>query len=254
MKTLIFGAGLSGLLLADKLSSVRDVCVFDKARGVGGRMATRRTDEAKYDHGAQFYRLKEPLRELHERWLKKNLVSLWFIENSLQHFCARGGMTALAKDLAQDSNVVLNERVASLQQNDQKWNVLFDSGKRETADEVVFTCPAPQTLEILKASSIKFPSQLSELKYSSALVLLIEKSPVPFKFNSHGYIEPKDSLIFSVADQRDKGIAQIDALTVTLSTDFSDAHFDAPEDVVIQHAVTELKRLSPMFEPGVVQL
>jgi predicted NAD/FAD-dependent oxidoreductase len=40
----IIGAGLSGLILARALSQHASVNVFEKARGVGGRMSTRYAD------------------------------------------------------------------------------------------------------------------------------------------------------------------------------------------------------------------
>lgn len=254
MKCLIIGAGLTGLMLAQKLSPGRDLTVFDKARGVGGRLATRRADDSKFDHGAQFYRSKEPLQAMHERWLKKNLVKLWFTENGVKHFCARDGMTAIAKDLATDANVVLSERVVSLKRESTQWIVSFESGRSESADEVIFTCPVPQSLEILKTSGIAYLDQLSGVIYSKGLVLLIEKSPVPSQFSEHGYVEPENSLIFSIADQSEKGVSRSSALTVTLNAEFSERHFDAPESEVIGHVVFELKKLSPSFEAGETQL
>jgi renalase len=254
MKTVIVGAGLSGLLLAEKLNPVRDVAVFDKARGVGGRLATRRTDTSKFDHGAQFYRLKGPIRELHERWFQQGLVHLWFEENGEQHYCATSGMTALAKDLAQNTNVILSERIATIHREGEKWNIKFESGRSESTDEIVFTCPVPQALEILKSSSLPYPSRLDDVTYTKALVLLIENSPVPFQFSSHGYVEPKGSSVFSVADQHEKRISKTPALTITFNADFSEANFESPEHETIEQALTELKKLSPGFEPGETQL
>ena len=49
----IIGAGITGLTAADQLvKSGRDVQVFDKGRGSGGRIATRRTENGIFDHGA----------------------------------------------------------------------------------------------------------------------------------------------------------------------------------------------------------
>lgn len=39
-KIAIIGAGLSGITLAKKLSQKTDVHVFEKGRGIGGRMST----------------------------------------------------------------------------------------------------------------------------------------------------------------------------------------------------------------------
>ncbi len=49
----IIGAGLAGLTAAAALTAAgRTVCVLDKSRGTGGRLATRRTDAGAFDHGA----------------------------------------------------------------------------------------------------------------------------------------------------------------------------------------------------------
>jgi len=50
----VVGAGIAGLACARKLIDAgHAVRVFEKSRGVGGRMATRRTPQGTYDHGAQ---------------------------------------------------------------------------------------------------------------------------------------------------------------------------------------------------------
>ena len=53
----IIGAGISGLSAARTLQDHGlTVTVFDKSRGVGGRMSTRRTDQGTtFDHGAQYF-------------------------------------------------------------------------------------------------------------------------------------------------------------------------------------------------------
>jgi renalase len=50
---IVIGAGLSGLIAAHTVQAngVR-VVVLDKGRGVGGLLATRRTDSGVFDHGA----------------------------------------------------------------------------------------------------------------------------------------------------------------------------------------------------------
>ena len=54
-KLAIIGSGLSGLTLANHLKDEFDVTVFEKSRGVGGRLATRRVDTYAFDHGAQYF-------------------------------------------------------------------------------------------------------------------------------------------------------------------------------------------------------
>ncbi|MBN1666669.1 MAG: NAD(P)-binding protein, partial [Anaerolineales bacterium] len=54
--TLILGAGMSGLMAANRLQQAGvETLLLEKARGVGGRMATRRFGGGVFDHGAQFF-------------------------------------------------------------------------------------------------------------------------------------------------------------------------------------------------------
>lgn len=51
----IVGAGMAGLACAGALHAAgAAVTVFDKGRGVGGRLATRRVDGLQFNHGAQY--------------------------------------------------------------------------------------------------------------------------------------------------------------------------------------------------------
>ena len=53
----VIGAGISGLFAARTLADRGlNVKVFDKGRGLGGRMSTRRVDgKSCFDHGAQYF-------------------------------------------------------------------------------------------------------------------------------------------------------------------------------------------------------
>lgn len=57
----VIGAGMSGLTAARRLAKAgATVTVFEKSRGLGGRLATRRTDGGPADHGAQYFTAREP--------------------------------------------------------------------------------------------------------------------------------------------------------------------------------------------------
>ena len=75
----IIGAGLSGLTCARTLQDAGfHVQVFDKSRGVGGRLATRRTDHGSFDHGAQYFTARDPrFRERVAQWVAQGLAAPW---------------------------------------------------------------------------------------------------------------------------------------------------------------------------------
>ena len=55
----VVGAGMAGLTLARALQARgNDVVVFEKSRGFGGRLATKRVGQATFDSGAQYFTAK----------------------------------------------------------------------------------------------------------------------------------------------------------------------------------------------------
>jgi renalase len=64
MRIGIVGAGMAGLACAEGVTRRGDdVVLFDKGRGAGGRMSTRRiatsAGEAYFDHGAQYFTVRD---------------------------------------------------------------------------------------------------------------------------------------------------------------------------------------------------
>ena len=57
-KIAIIGAGLLGLTAAHDLKEHANVTLYEKSRGVGGRLATRRAEPFSFDHGAQFFKAR----------------------------------------------------------------------------------------------------------------------------------------------------------------------------------------------------
>lgn len=56
----VIGAGIGGVALAGRLARNHDVVVFEKGRGVGGRMASRYAGAFMFDHGAQYFTVRDP--------------------------------------------------------------------------------------------------------------------------------------------------------------------------------------------------
>ena len=165
----ILGAGISGLTLAAELESFAEVHIFDKARGVGGRMATRYAEPFHFDHGTQFFTARNPE---FLTWLKPHLdhgrVAEWTgrvitIQASSDaepeirdrpwlepHYVPSPSMNSLGKHLAERKNIHLNTEVAPLYLRDSEGWHLFDASCNSLGhfDWVISTAPAPQTLRL----------------------------------------------------------------------------------------------------------
>ena len=74
----IIGAGMAGLTLARRLQTFARVTLFEKSRGVGGRMATRRVEHFNFDHGAQTFTARSSdFRRFLAPWIKQGVVQQW---------------------------------------------------------------------------------------------------------------------------------------------------------------------------------
>ena len=231
--TIIIGAGLSGLSCAQKLTKSMGVLVLDKSRGVGGRMASRRTLNTKFDHGAQFYRLKNDITSLHTQWNLENLTSLWFKSDLGEHWNAKKGMTAFAKSIATNLNIELEKEVHTIANENSVWKIKTLNNEVYECKKLIFTSPVPQTLAILDRSQLikriqpEIYQSLLSITYSKALILLVtlEQDIVI----NNGYEEFQDSDFFSISNQKTKGVSDIPAYTITMSDKISNQLFDQPD-------------------------
>ena len=80
MQIAIVGAGMAGLSCATRLAALgHEIALFDKGRGPGGRMATRRVEAdgtmLRFDHGAQYFTARDPrFVEQVARWEREGVL------------------------------------------------------------------------------------------------------------------------------------------------------------------------------------
>lgn len=163
MKIAIIGAGLSGLTLANRLADVHDVTVFEKARGPGGRMSTRRAAPFAFDHGAQYFTAESPLFQSFLKDLEdRDLLAAWPGEIVLTggarvsdkpKFVAKPGMNAICKALAEPVDLRTQVHVERLIKLAEGWQLSAkDGGSHGPFDWVISTAPAEQSAALLPAT------------------------------------------------------------------------------------------------------
>ena len=141
---IVIGAGIAGLTIAKRLNCP----VIEKSRGVGGRMATRRIDEKKFDHGNPCWPEALRTQDLH-----------------------RGchiPETALPKKIAKGLDIILDTRVLKLHFKQDYWQLETDKGNFESKN-VILTAPLPQALGLLDESQITYDPQW-KLSYYKSIV------------------------------------------------------------------------------------
>lgn len=155
MQIAIIGAGLAGLTCAASLAGAgHAVTVFDKGRGAGGRMSSRRvsTDagEASFDHGAQYFTARDPgFRAQLLRWSAAGLAAPWPAAGE-EAWVGTPTMNAPVRQLAAGLDVRWMQRIDRLVPQSGRWHLAgagIEAGPFET---VVVALPAEQAAVLLR--------------------------------------------------------------------------------------------------------
>ena len=78
IKIAIIGTGLSGLSAAHLLRDYADITLFEKARGVSGRISTRCAESYFFDHGAQYFTARKKLfHNFIQPLLNQGIIERW---------------------------------------------------------------------------------------------------------------------------------------------------------------------------------
>lgn len=242
----VVGAGVAGLTAARRLTRSFEVAVFDKGRGVGGRLATRRIGDATFDHGAQFITTHTPdFAATVAGWERAGVAQPWFrgrigpdgIPDPDGHARFRGvdTMNAIAKHLAEGLDVGVATRVMALQPSDATWRVHFDDGTGLVADAVVVTAPVPQALDLLTAGAVRLSAPdgeaLHAIRYEPCLAVMAALRG-PSGLTAPGAVAPDDGPIDWMADNHLKGVSAVPAITIHATADFSRASWASSDEIV----------------------
>lgn len=287
---LIVGAGMTGISAAIELHKAgQRVLVIDKARGLGGRMSTRRASvqwdgqehELKWDHGAQYFTAKDSLFENRVREaMEEGAVRKWAdrFGSALRsadavssigapRWIGQSGMTDLCKWLIKDGPQILaRHKLTSLKrvstpQDPLHWVAQLEDGQSLQANVVLLTCPAPQILEILGASdfggsSVGAPlperlKRLQSIRYWPCLALLTAH-PGPSKVPSPGGTFADGKILSWIADQNIKKVCASDALTAMVihaAPEWSRSKIDADPDEITAIMLAEAAPYLPTSPP-----
>jgi renalase len=190
IKIAIIGAGVAGLACGDQLAGQGfNITVFEKSRGLGGRLATRRTDYGAFDHGAQYITARdEAFQSFLERAEKSSHSALWQAGCNFKNEPVYTGMpfmNRLVTPLCTHENLTLMRQteIASLLYDAD--NLIYLTAKDHQThgpfDHVVISAPAPQAMRLLTPLDEAFQT-LAKITCAPCWTLLAAfESPLPLE-------------------------------------------------------------------------
>ncbi|MGA1799064.1 FAD-dependent oxidoreductase [Sphingomonas sp. 4RDLI-65] len=155
MRIGIIGAGIAGLSCAAALKRRgHDVVLFDKGRGPGGRMSTRRlttaSGEVGFDHGAQFLTARDPAFVAQvDSWAQAGHVARWPDAGS-DGWVGTPAMNAPVRAMADDADVRWNTRIDMLELDEAGWHLRGDGIDAGSFDAAVVAVPAEQVAPLIE--------------------------------------------------------------------------------------------------------
>ncbi|MBD3383086.1 MAG: NAD(P)-binding protein [candidate division Zixibacteria bacterium] len=231
---IIVGAGISGLMASDYLHhhDIRPL-ILDKSPGVGGRMATRRIGEARFDHGAQEFICKDSVFcEYLASWLEDGLVHKWF-NGERDHYVGSQGMTAVPKFLAEKQNIVNKCRVMTADYREDHWIVTCADGREFRSKLLVLSAPVPQSLAVLSNIETELDSRiiksLREIEYNRCIAVMAVLDQGS-RIGRTGWIRFENGSIRWIADNQSKSISSTGSVTIHSTCSYAHEHWEDNTD------------------------
>jgi len=171
MSVAVIGAGMAGLSAASRFQKAGcDVIVFEKARGSGGRLSSKRLViaqtgaadiEAGFDLGCTHFDVQSDFagaaqfQALVDQHREADRVSHWPTSaGGRTSYVGLNRNSALTRAMSEGLNVQFATRVAQLKKVDGRWQVLDEAHQvLADVDHLVLAVPVQQALDLLASAS-----------------------------------------------------------------------------------------------------
>jgi predicted NAD/FAD-dependent oxidoreductase len=254
MRFAIIGAGLAGAACARAISAAgQSVQLFDKGRGAGGRLSTRRAQtqlgEVRLDHGAQFLTVEDrSFQSFIDEAVAENIAAEWTgrlvtidrhgnldAMRPRPRYVGRSGMNQIVKYALSPFDTQFARRAKRMQAKANQWQIEFEDGSVETGfEKVVLTLPPEQLIEFLALSDGDFSDIIYEAKQSVIrpcwTVMSVSKAPFDPGFDGAKIYGGGIRWIARMASR--PGHAEYEAVILQASPSWSEAFLESDAETV----------------------
>lgn len=255
MRIAVIGAGLSGLAAARRvIAQGQTAVVFEKSRGLGGRLATRRTDEGMpIDHGAPALDAPEgthlaaiatQLCPTAVRYPSNAAPAAYDAIRSPLVFVE--GITQLAKQLAEGLEIHRGIRITTLRTVPDGFELGDEQGNSHGQFAgVIVSAPAPQAADLLEHGP-NDPERVDFLRsvaYTPAVMVAcgLIGAAIPEQLMTHGRTAAVLRCVNESAKRPTSPIGE-SVCVVQFTPEYSHgAYTDATDDQIVADALQELR-------------
>ncbi|KIQ04253.1 hypothetical protein RU07_06115 [Agrobacterium tumefaciens] len=255
----IIGTGMAGMTLAKALSRTADVSIFEKSKGVGGRMATRRLEDAAFDHGAQYFTVRDDrFRHELEASRQAGIVQAWDGDivrlgdggaltasaSSAPRYVGCPSMNALPKSMSAGLNILHDVQVTAITGEPGQWYLDMQDRREGPFDWVIAAAPAPQSAALLP-SRFAHHEALGLVKMNACFTLMIKlKDGAGIPFAAARIDDPVIEWI--ARNETKQGRSESACLVVNSNPLWADLNIDKPLDIIRGHMLDALRNHIPI--------
>jgi predicted NAD/FAD-dependent oxidoreductase len=247
----VIGAGIAGTACASALQSAGfEVSLFDKSRGPGGRMSTRRGDGWQCDHGAQYFTARAPaFRAEVARWEAAGVAAKWHAQvrsfggdhaaggaeagGATERFVGAPRMSSVAAWLASSLALSCGVTISGLQRDAAGWSLLVQDGHAlgEAYDMVVLAVPAPQAAPLLRKVAPHQAALAEQVRMAGCWSLMLDYD-APLALNFEAAFINQGPMRWVARDSSKPGRTGRESWLLHASAEWSEEHIERDGDEV----------------------
>ncbi|MEO1028664.1 MAG: FAD-dependent oxidoreductase [Pseudomonadota bacterium] len=261
MTIAIIGAGMAGLSAAHALREAgKAVHLFDKGRGPGGRMSTRRAEtplgEMRWDHGAQFFTVRDPgFAKLIDELEAAGAVAKWsgpYSDQSIEpRYVGTPGMNAVIRSLADGFDVSWGHRVTVIAGSAGTYQLRFETGEVVGPYEAVISAvPAEQVSPLLASVAPQLAAEAETIHSAPSWTVMLAFAQVIEATN--GKPAGSSSIGWMAKNASKPGRGAGETWLIQATAEWSKAHLEDEKEDVAAEVTREFLRLieAPNLQPA----
>ncbi|MEP3145244.1 NAD(P)/FAD-dependent oxidoreductase [Qipengyuania citrea] len=243
MRIAIVGAGMAGMSCGQRLSRLgHEVRLFDKGRGPGGRMATRRMEDGgttlHFDHGAQYFTARDPrFVEQVAHWEASGVAARWAAAGD-DAWVGTPAMNAPLKAMAGELGVQFGTRIEQLVRDGEGWQIDGEGAPDARFDAVLVAVPAEQAGPLLQPHAPAMAT-LADQTASDPCWTLMAGFEAPLAL-VQDTLRQRGPIGWAARNNAKPGRANEECWVVQASPEWSRAHLEEDAETVAAALLAEL--------------
>ena len=243
MRIAIVGAGMAGMSCGQRLSRLgHEVRLFDKGRGPGGRMATRRMEDGgttlHFDHGAQYFTARDPrFVEQVAHWEASGVAARWAAAGD-DAWVGTPAMNAPLKAMAGELGVQFGTRIEQLVRDGEGWQLDGEGAPDARFDAVLVAVPAEQAGPLLQPHAPAM-ARLADQTASDPCWTLMAGFEAPLAL-VQDTLRQRGPIGWAARNNAKPGRASEECWVVQASPEWSRAHLEDNAETVAAALLAEL--------------